>query len=132
MWVKKGRVIIITGVEAAHSLGDELLLDGGVPEVLHLVVRSARQVLGDLGPPVVQWHTFSYLHFPFASLSFVPSKLMRYIYCALVHYITCIWAVACIKDLRRAGKAAGSHVCIADLRVACRITCSQAPCGAQR
>jgi len=57
VWVKKGRVIIITGVEAAHSLGDELLLDGGVPEVLHLVVRSTRQVLGDLGPPAVQWHT---------------------------------------------------------------------------
>ena len=88
VWVKKGRVIIIiTGVEAAHSLGDELLLDGGVPEVLHLVVRSARQVLGDLGPPVVQWHTFSYLHFPFASLFLCPKQVNA--------CITRIWAVAC-------------------------------------
>ena len=41
-------------MKAAHSLGDELLLDGGVPEVLDLVVRSTRQVLGDLGPPALQ------------------------------------------------------------------------------
>ena len=51
MWVKKGRVIIITGVEAAHSLGDELLLDGGVPEVLDLVVGAPRQPGSDLRPP---------------------------------------------------------------------------------
>ena len=42
-------------VEAAHSLRDELLLDGGVPEVLHLVVRSTRKVLGNLGPPAAQY-----------------------------------------------------------------------------
>jgi len=113
---KKG--LVITGVEAAHSLGDELLLDGGVPEVLHLVVRSTRQVLGDLGPPVVQWHThaFSYLlHFPFAWPFLCPKQVNA--------CITRIWAVAC-TDKGTAScreKAAGSHVCVADLRVACRI-----------
>jgi hypothetical protein len=44
----------VTGVKAAHGLGYELLLDGGVPKVLHLVVRPAREVLGYLGPPAQQ------------------------------------------------------------------------------
>lgn len=37
-----------------QALSDELLLDAGVPEVLHLVVGPPGQVLRYLGPPVAQ------------------------------------------------------------------------------
>jgi hypothetical protein len=44
--------VVCLGVEA---LRDELLLDAGVPEVLDLVVRAPRKVLGDLRPPAMPW-----------------------------------------------------------------------------
>lgn len=44
--------VVGVGIQA---LSNELLLDAGVPEVLDLVVGSAGQVLGDLGPPVAEY-----------------------------------------------------------------------------
>jgi hypothetical protein len=44
--------VVCLGVEA---LRDELLLDARVPEVLDLVVRAPREVLGDLRPPAMPW-----------------------------------------------------------------------------